>query len=318
MRSPDLMKYMGKGKQSSYFIKKDTINQDKKDTLDNSFINLEEEQATIDKTKNKFSAAQLIHNFTRTPKNFIQTQKVSTMYRRFSPKIKSTKILPNLPQKDKLTQSFYEIPMTQNSMIIDRSHDWGYRNNPQNTQMNYVQPNRQVIYPVYSQRNVNYKYNQNQVFSKNNINHDPVGMKDVTNNYANYNQTCHNQFVRIDSQPVNQSNNANFVGGFGKNTNQFSLEDMESNLVLLFKKILVFSSKIDSLKVKIMKRNPEFSIISIFQTFCDLKTRRIDLQGIKEFTQTFGFEFSSYYLERIFIYLSGYRIQQILIGMFYF
>jgi hypothetical protein len=340
MRSPDLMKYMGKNKKSNYFIKKDKIHQEKKQDLsNNSFINMEEEQTTIEKNKNKFSAVEIIHSFSRTPKTFKKTQKLSQMHKRFSPKIKSSKILPNLPkpQKEKMTQSFYEIPIhQQNSMIIDRSYDWGYRpNHLPPHQVNYFPPNHQ-IYPVYSQRNLPYKMNGYHPYHQHyydrayqgrqeiNEESNQIGMRDVTNNYAKMNRMGVNnevrdnhiqkQFVHLESQPLNRSNNVNFVGGFNGINQQFSLEDLELNLMNLFKKILVFSSKIDSLKVKILKRNPEFSVISIFQTFCDLSTRRIDLQGIKEFTQTFGFDFSFYFLIRVFVYLSGYRIKKYSIG----
>lgn len=341
MRSPDLMKHMGKAKQSGFFVKKRGLG--KKEMMrENSVVHLDEEQTTIEKHKNKFSAAELIHSYTRSPKNFSQTQHISMAHKRLSPRIKSTRLLPNLPQnnKEKLTQSFYEFPINNhnNSMIVDRSYDWGYRVRPQMAyganQMSYF-PNEGRFYgryaqneQVYHQMNQKmgqyehvYQQTRDARMSPGNMSSNHIEMMDVTKNYSKRvqpvlvegrDQHFENQFVRLETHQMHSNNGHN--GQFAGASQQFSGETLESLLADLFKKILVFSSKIDSLKSKIIKRNPDFSVLNIFQTFCDLKTRRITFQGIKEFFQTFGFDFPNHFLARITIYLSGYRIHRLIPG----
>lgn len=338
MQSPDLMKHMGTAKQSGFFIKKRAPDMTQKHlNRGNSVVNLDEEQATIEKHKNKFSAAELIHSYTRSPKNFSQTQHISMAHKRHSPRIKSTRLLPNLPpnHQDKLTQSFYEFPINNqnNSMIVDRSYDWGYRVKPQMTyganQISFF-PNERRLYQEYGQNEQvyhqraqrmgrveqGYRVNREARMSPPNLVSNHIEMMDVTKNYSQRvkpvnngfkEQQFDNQFVRLETQPLHL-NSGSHVAGLAGVSQQFAGDFLESQLALLFKKILVFSSKIDSLKTKIIKRNPDFSVLNIFQTFCDLKTRRITLQGIKEFFQTFGFDFPVHNLVRVAVYLSGYRI----------
>ena len=233
-------------------------------------------------------------------------------------------------QQEKLTQSFYEIPVNhnQNSMIIDRSYDWGYKQENQ-----YMQGNQgyypQKQYQIYSQQikmggPVHYQqFYKGRQPSPRGMQGNQLGLTDVTNNYLQgtqmYTQNTRqnnfrNQFIRLDSQQINRRNNTNLHTGYNKMNQHYSIEDLESHLGLIFKKILVFSSKIESLKNKIIKRNSEFSPLKLFQTFCDKKTKRLDLEGMKEFFQTFGFDFSLHFLVRLMVFLSGYRIKNLFSG----
>jgi hypothetical protein len=335
MRSPDLLNHLHNGKRSRKVLQKEDPQVMYKKTFNNKFVNVEDEQKTIEKLQKQFSPKKMIQTFSRTPKQFVHTQKIWSPNMRHSPKIKSSRVLPNLPNMNehKLTQSFYEFPVNnqQHSMIIDRSHDWGNRNNlaqgeyvnmsgfhdPNNRRNVYLGLNtrhqgqhashhrgspQQFYHQGYGNRvtrtmdgGCNQGEQQNLVDSQ-------IGMMDVTQKYANKNKKEHvldsqfrNQFIRMDTQTLNQQNH-------------LTHSEMETHLAMLFKKIIVFSSKIDSLKKKIVKRNPDFSCLNIFQTFCEKKSKRITLEGLKDFFQTFGFDFSSQFLLRVVVYLSAYRI----------
>lgn len=88
----------------------------------------------------------------------------------------------------------------------------------------------------------------------------------------------------------------------------FSEEDMEHRLTLLFRKILVFSSKIDSLKEKIIINNPDFSSYRLFVRFSGDKKTKMDLMGLVDFFQAFNFNFGVPFIEKIMIFLSKYQL----------
>ena len=91
---------------------------------------------------------------------------------------------------------------------------------------------------------------------------------------------------------------------------QYSKEDMENRLVTLIKKILVFSSKIESLKKKILRQNPSFSAAPLFKEFSSTPDQ-INLEELYLLFQAFGFNLPSLFVYRIMIYLSGYRLEWI-------
>jgi len=88
----------------------------------------------------------------------------------------------------------------------------------------------------------------------------------------------------------------------------FSEEDMEHRLTLLFRKMLVFSSKIDTLKEKIITNNPDFSSYRLFVKFSGDKKTRMDVVGLMDFFHAFNFEFGSVFVEKVMIFLSKYML----------
>ena len=88
----------------------------------------------------------------------------------------------------------------------------------------------------------------------------------------------------------------------------FSEEDMEHRLTLLFRKMLVFSSKIDTLKEKIITNNPDFSSYRLFVKFSGEKKTKMDVVGLMDFFHAFNFEFGSVFVEKVMIFLSKYML----------
>jgi hypothetical protein len=88
----------------------------------------------------------------------------------------------------------------------------------------------------------------------------------------------------------------------------FSEEDMEHRLTLLFRKMLVFSSKIDTLKDKIISNNPDFSSYRLFVKFSGEKKTRMDVIGLMDFFHAFNFDFGSNFVEKVMIFLSKYQL----------
>ena len=62
-----------------------------------------------------------------------------------------------------------------------------------------------------------------------------------------------------------------------KNNEPKSVEELIGTLL---KRVLVFSSKIKSLKKKILKANPNFSSFDIFREFSDPKTHKMNLEDL--------------------------------------
>lgn len=87
-----------------------------------------------------------------------------------------------------------------------------------------------------------------------------------------------------------------------------SPEDMENRLVLLFRKSIVFTSKIESLKKKILKTNPEFSSLQLFKQFCNPESNLMSHDGLYNMFQSFNFAFGTDYVDKVMIYLSKFRI----------
>lgn len=88
----------------------------------------------------------------------------------------------------------------------------------------------------------------------------------------------------------------------------FSEEDMEHRLTLLFRKMLVFSSKIDTLKDKIVVNNPSFSSYRLFVRFSGERRTHMDLLGLTDFFRAFNFDFGTIFVEKMMIFLSNYQL----------
>lgn len=90
----------------------------------------------------------------------------------------------------------------------------------------------------------------------------------------------------------------------------FSREDMENRLVMLIKKVLVYSSKIESIKKKIIRQNPGFTSLKMFQEFSD-NQNSINLEGLFQLFQAFGFHPPAISIYKIMIYLSNYQLESV-------
>ena len=177
-------------------------------------------------------------------------------------------------------------------------------------------------------------YNKNQDFQNNPLtNQSILDLQDVTQQYSqlqttrsmrNYNsKEMSEQFYSKQrngrpAMPYDEQPHQDFLNNSTYNIAQsvcvnpeatsISPEDLESRLVLLFRKSIVFSSKIDSLKGKIIKNNPDFSSYKIFRRFSGDHNTRMEGYGLQKFFETFGFDFGSEFVERIMIYLSKFKL----------
>ena len=79
-------------------------------------------------------------------------------------------------------------------------------------------------------------------------------------------------------------------------------------LLLLFKKILVYSSKIESLKKKIYQNNPNFSVKIIFKEIDREKKAYLTLHDVGYFLHYFGFKVSDWEAFKLMGYLSKYKL----------
>lgn len=89
-------------------------------------------------------------------------------------------------------------------------------------------------------------------------------------------------------------------------TQSASFEDMEFRLVLLFRKMIVFSSKLESLKAKILKYNPEFSSYKLFRQFSGLSNSHIGLGGMIQFLSFFRLDWGTRFVGKLMVFLSLY------------
>lgn len=87
----------------------------------------------------------------------------------------------------------------------------------------------------------------------------------------------------------------------------FCLEDMENRLVQLFMKILVYSSKIESLKEKLFRGNPDFSCGPLFKEFTNNRSRVMSREDFTNMLTSFGFNLSPQVCRKMMIFLSKYR-----------
>jgi hypothetical protein len=77
---------------------------------------------------------------------------------------------------------------------------------------------------------------------------------------------------------------------------------------MLIKKVLVYSSKIESIKKKIIRQNPKFTAISMFEEF-SIDKQRLSLEGLYQLFQAFGFHPPSISIYKIMIFLSNYVLE---------
>lgn len=83
--------------------------------------------------------------------------------------------------------------------------------------------------------------------------------------------------------------------------------DLLAHLVDLFRKLLVYSTKIRSLKQKIKNQNADFHSWPIFREFSKRGGRDLSLEDLGLLFYNLGFHFSEDFIFKILIYLSRYR-----------
>ena len=86
-----------------------------------------------------------------------------------------------------------------------------------------------------------------------------------------------------------------------------SVEDMEAKLRVLFKKMLVYGSKIETIKLKIDKVNGETSCYALYRRFCDQESGELSLGGLRELLQALNFPVGNKMLLKMLIYLSKFE-----------
>lgn len=131
---------------------------------------------------------------------------------------------------------------------------------------------------------------------------------DLTNNYS--------QRMSSFTNTVDQSRDGGRSSAFKRpnesmtwipDTNSISKEDLESKLLAMFKKILVYCSKINAIKHKILKNNAGFSAYSIFKQFCIRKKEIMTNIEFANFTQYFGFSFSQLIIIKMMSFLKRFK-----------
>jgi hypothetical protein len=100
-------------------------------------------------------------------------------------------------------------------------------------------------------------------------------------------------------------NNSNLV--IFRNKGAFCIEDMENRLVHLFMKMLVYSSKIESLKDKLFRGNPNFSSGPLFNEFTTSPNKVLMKEDFAAMLNSFGFNMSPAICNKIILFLSKYR-----------
>jgi hypothetical protein len=103
----------------------------------------------------------------------------------------------------------------------------------------------------------------------------------------------------------NKQSNSNLV--VFKDERVFCIEDMENRLVHLFMKMLVYSSKIESLKNKLLRNNPNFSSGPLFNEFTSNQSKVLLLEDFGSMLNSFGFNMSYIMCQKLMIFLSKYR-----------
>ena len=86
-----------------------------------------------------------------------------------------------------------------------------------------------------------------------------------------------------------------------------SVEDMEAKLRVLFKKMLVYGSKIETIKLKIDKVNGETSCYALYRRFCDQESGELSLSGLRELLHALNFPVGNKMLLKMLIYLSKFE-----------
>jgi hypothetical protein len=118
--------------------------------------------------------------------------------------------------------------------------------------------------------------------------------------YSNYIESSLPQVNEYGGQEIKFSQLQSTVSWIPTNVNDL--------LLLLFKKILVYSSKIDSLQRKIYENNPSFSVKVIFKEMDKERKAYLSLHDMGYFLNYFGFKVSDWEAFKIMGYLSSYRL----------
>ena len=203
-----------------------------------------------------------------------------------------------------------EIRPDNQRRLFNKNNQYPQTNNRNNNNNNNTYNNDNRIYSQ-SQTQLPHLPQPGQIFG---------GPGHFQNRSASYTDIGYDSHPGIDfqSQPQNInrrdiSDLTNFEFGQTMNrslllnleNNSVGMEDMENRLILLFRKIIVFSSKIESLKKKIFKKNADFSIYELFRQFAGRGALRIDERGLVELFATFDFHFSDLYVRKFILMLKG-------------
>ena len=90
-------------------------------------------------------------------------------------------------------------------------------------------------------------------------------------------------------------------------------QTQERKIATMFEKVLVYASKIDTLQFKILKNNPDFPTKNLFTTFCHPEQNFMTCQGMRQFFQSFGLRFPDEFITRVFVFLSKYESEFLLL-----
>ena len=90
-------------------------------------------------------------------------------------------------------------------------------------------------------------------------------------------------------------------------------QTQERKMATMFEKVLVYASKIDTLQYKILKTNPDFPTKNLFTTFCHPEQNFMTCQGMRQFFQSFGLRFPEEFITRVFVFLSKYESEVLVI-----
>lgn len=90
-------------------------------------------------------------------------------------------------------------------------------------------------------------------------------------------------------------------------TQSISKEDLENKLLSLFKKVLVYCSKIQLLKEKLLKSKSEFSVYGLFKRFCIKKRELMTPIEFSNFTRLFGFRFPQQTIIKMMLFLKRFK-----------
>jgi hypothetical protein len=85
------------------------------------------------------------------------------------------------------------------------------------------------------------------------------------------------------------------------------LDDMETKLCLFFKKTLVYTSKIELLKLKAQKENGEHNIYSLFRQFCDPDTGKLTITSMQFLVEVLQYPLEEYDISSVLLFLEKFK-----------
>ena len=91
-------------------------------------------------------------------------------------------------------------------------------------------------------------------------------------------------------------------------SNKKEYQERKKHLISMFKKMIIFSSKIEELKESLFN-NPKFNIINIFGLYDEENCGELNMEDFMDFTADIGFKTTGKRMERLLIYLKGSESQ---------